>query len=163
MHSRPVYNTCCRICGNRDSAADILQEVFSAAFKKLEQFDPSRSFKSWLQGIAINMSLNWVRNEKRQLLSSAEVLDVPDENDSLTYESDVTYSVERIIQELNKLSWIQQMVFTLHTLEELTHKDIAFKLSVPESTVRSHYIRAKKQILKQLSNHGTTGGIHQGE
>lgn len=149
QYSRPVFNTCLRICGDPESARDILQEVFIVAFKKMETFDVERSFKAWLQGIAINMALTWVRKEKNKILLSSISFEIPEAIDD-SEEEEWLFSVETIIQTMQELSWIQKLIFNLHALEELTHRDIAEKLEIPESTVRSHYARARKNILANL-------------
>lgn len=150
QYSRPIFNTCLRICRDKHTAQDILQEVFTAAFKKIESFDTGRSFKAWLHGIAINLSLKWVRKEKRHLLQSLDETPQTLEEADDVAEEHADYSPAQILHCIEQLPWMQQLVFNLHAMEELTHKDIAGKLAIPEATVRSHYARARKSIISNL-------------
>jgi RNA polymerase sigma-70 factor (ECF subfamily) len=54
--------------GDPHRAEDLVQDVFAAAVKNAEQFDPSRSFGAWLRGIARNLLLMSYRDSKARLL-----------------------------------------------------------------------------------------------
>src|SRR5436190_6671011 len=55
--------------GDAHRAEDLVQDVFAAAIKNAEQFDPSRSFGAWLRGIARNLLLMTFRESKSRVLS----------------------------------------------------------------------------------------------
>lgn len=55
--------------GDAHRAEDLVQDVFAAAIKNAEQFDPSRSFGAWLRGIARNLLLMNYRESKSRVLS----------------------------------------------------------------------------------------------
>jgi len=53
-HGRQVARTVHRLLGWSDGADDVVQEVFLAAFKKLESFRGESEISTWLTRIAIN-------------------------------------------------------------------------------------------------------------
>lgn len=55
--------------GDAHRAEDLVQDVFAAAIKNAEQFDPSHSFGAWLRGIARNLLLMTYRQSKSRILS----------------------------------------------------------------------------------------------
>jgi RNA polymerase sigma-70 factor (ECF subfamily) len=55
--------------GDAHRAEDLVQDVFAAAVKNAEQFDPSRSFGAWLRGIARNLLLMSYRDSRSRVLS----------------------------------------------------------------------------------------------
>lgn len=60
--------------GDAHRAEDLVQDVFAAALKNAERFDPSRSFGAWLRGIARNLLLMSYR-ERRALVLDGPALD----------------------------------------------------------------------------------------
>ncbi|MBN1669480.1 MAG: sigma-70 family RNA polymerase sigma factor [Kiritimatiellae bacterium] len=47
-------------------ALDLTQEVFVVAYRKLDEFDPTKSVGAWLRGIARNLARNALRREFRR-------------------------------------------------------------------------------------------------
>ncbi len=56
-----VLSFCITLLARRDEAEDLAQEVFLVAWRKREQFDPSRPPGPWLRGIARNLARNLAR------------------------------------------------------------------------------------------------------
>ena len=61
---RPVYASLVRLCGDRDLAADLTQEVFRRAWQALGDFDGRSSVFTWLYRIAYNAFLNSIRHPR---------------------------------------------------------------------------------------------------
>jgi RNA polymerase sigma-70 factor (ECF subfamily) len=55
--------------GDPHRAEDLVQDVFAAAVKNAQQFDPARSFGAWLRGIARNVLLMSHRQARTRVLS----------------------------------------------------------------------------------------------
>ena len=62
-----VYRTCLAYVQNKPDAEDLTQEVFIKALNKLNQFKEQSKLSSWLIRIAINLSLNYLRDNKKRL------------------------------------------------------------------------------------------------
>jgi RNA polymerase sigma-70 factor, ECF subfamily len=58
--------------GDAHRAEDLVQDVFAAALKYADRFDPSQSFGAWLRGIARNILLMSYRESRRRALSLSE-------------------------------------------------------------------------------------------
>jgi RNA polymerase sigma-70 factor (ECF subfamily) len=68
LYGPTVYSRC-RRCGlHEDKAADVVQEVFLAAYKSVETFDQGHgtSFRAWLLGIATNKLKDQWERDRRQ-------------------------------------------------------------------------------------------------
>lgn len=62
--SRPVYGMGLRILGSRESAEELTQDVFVAAWRKAGRYDPARGrLSTWLMTIAHNMAVDRLRRE----------------------------------------------------------------------------------------------------
>ncbi|MCK4427954.1 MAG: sigma-70 family RNA polymerase sigma factor, partial [candidate division Zixibacteria bacterium] len=58
-----VINTCYHLIGNRQDAEDVSQEVFFQVYKSAQKFRREAKLSTWLYRIAVNRSLNFVRNK----------------------------------------------------------------------------------------------------
>ncbi|MCM8537709.1 MAG: sigma-70 family RNA polymerase sigma factor [Lentisphaeraceae bacterium] len=65
-HKLLVSSYIATILFNKSDVDDLTQEVFITAFNKLKDFDQSRTFTSWLVGIARFKMTNYMRSKKRQ-------------------------------------------------------------------------------------------------
>ena len=55
--------------GDAHRAEDLVQDVFAAAIKSADRFDPAQSFGAWLRGIARNLLLMEYRNSRKAALA----------------------------------------------------------------------------------------------
>ena len=63
-YTRPLYSFVWRLCGNKESSEDIVQETFLKVWKNIKQFDHSKSFKVWIYTIARNSTYDFLRKKK---------------------------------------------------------------------------------------------------
>ncbi len=61
-----VYQFCLRMTRNPGYAEDVTQEVFLRVLKKAGSFRHEGTFKGWLFNIARNITLDYLRKQKRQ-------------------------------------------------------------------------------------------------
>src|SRR6267154_1016885 len=61
-----VARWCLRFTNDRESAADLSQEIFAKAYQNLQSFQGQSRFSTWLFSIARNHCLNAVRANARQ-------------------------------------------------------------------------------------------------
>lgn len=149
-YAKAMYNVCLRIVANSTDAEDILQESFLDAFSKLNTFRHESSFGAWLKKIVVNRSVSHLRKKKLVLVEA-----VP-ENEDTAY--DQTYidehsqwEVKRVYNAINKLPDGYRIVLSLYLLEGYDHAEIGEILNVTESTSKSQYSRAKKQLVELLN------------
>ncbi len=61
----PVFNLAYRLTGSRPDAEDLTQEAFLKAFASLDGFREDRRFFSWLFTIALNLTRNHLKKNRR--------------------------------------------------------------------------------------------------
>ena len=64
--SKTTVMTLAREIKSEADASDVTQQVFVRAFRGLASFRGAASVRSWLYRIAINCSLSWIRDHKRE-------------------------------------------------------------------------------------------------
>ena len=60
---------------NREDALEVAQETFFRAFRKINSFQGDSSFYTWIYRIAVNMSIDAQRRQKRNPLDFRASMD----------------------------------------------------------------------------------------
>ena len=61
-----VFNTILRMCRNRADAADLTQTTFLKALEALGSFEARAGVYTWLFRIAVNLTISFIRGQKRK-------------------------------------------------------------------------------------------------
>src|SRR6476659_5388252 len=86
-HSPHIDAVVRRLCGDHDVAADIAQEVWIQIFRALPAYRGDSAFSTWAHRIAVNRTLNALREIKRIAKIETEVTE-----DSASFEPDTDRS-----------------------------------------------------------------------
>lgn len=133
-YERPIFNLAFRISGDYEDAMDITQTVFVKAFEKLDSFDPSRNFFSWIYRMAVNESLNFVRRRSRTVhVETDPPSRVPSPDESIVLEESRTL----LQQALARLAEDYRVVIILRHFLDLSYRQIGEVIGIPEKTVKS--------------------------
>ena len=62
------------------------------------------------------------------------------------------YTMDQIVRAIQELPEQFRVVFNMHEVEEMEYSEIAEQLGIQESTVRSHFSRARRMLREKLSN-----------
>jgi RNA polymerase sigma-70 factor (ECF subfamily) len=142
-YERPVYNAVLRICADREEARDVCQQVFIKVYERLDSYDPTRKFFSWLYRVAINETLNHVKGRRTwEPLSPA--LEYPRANPEEALEaSERDGEIQRALVLLDVK--YRLAIIARHFLN-LTYEEAAEVLSIPVKTVKSRLFTARQQL-----------------
>ena len=143
--SGAMYGICLRYSRCADDAQEILQESFIKIYKNANQYSLDKPLAAWIKTIVINTALTYIKKNYRFELHEEE--SYFDEHVELDLEFDDQETLKRMLLTfLNKLPDGYRTVFNLFVLENLTHKEIAEYLGISESTSKTQFFKAKKQI-----------------
>lgn len=138
-----------RYAGNREAAAEILNDTFFKVFTGLDKYDDRQPFKPWFRRILINAAINHLRKEKK-LPVFTDLSDLHDLADDLASLPEISPD-EDMLPILAELSPAYRTVFNLYVMEEYSHREIGEMLGIGESTSRANLARAIAHLKKILT------------
>jgi len=150
-----MFAVCLRYCANYEEARDVLHDGFVTIFTKIGQFHNEGSFEGWVRRIFVNHAMERYRNNVR-----LPVVDGVDENDLYFAEPENDEKDEwgayqlteaELLAMVDGLPQQYKVVFNLYVMDGLSHRDIAQKLGISESTSRSNLLRARSVLQKQVN------------
>jgi len=162
-----IYNLGLRLLGNKEDAADIMQETYINAYENLNKFEGKSSFSTWLYRIATNNALMKLRKEKNKKISIDEIKKIGDK----TYKRDISdwsenpssyfksNELKEVLQQaINSLPPKYKSVFILHDIEGIPISEVAsiLSLSIPAVKTRVHRSRMflREKISEYIKKHG---------
>jgi RNA polymerase sigma-70 factor (ECF subfamily) len=154
-----ILSVCWRFVRNTEQAEDIAQEVFVKAWHSLDGFRGDSSIQTWLYRIAVSMSLDFLRKEKRNkrmpFWKDASGLDAmvtePAAQGETPEEELIRQRRERILQQtLAKLPQKQRVALSLSTWDGLSNKEVADIMKTTVSSVESLIHRGRRTMKKML-------------
>lgn len=152
-HQRLFYFFYRMLWSDKELANDFLQDIFMKLIDKPELFNPKYSFKSWIFSIAHNMCKNEYRKQeiRRQYQTDGNFDCIIDESQS---ESENTKEelLAQLFAELSNLEEGHHSILLLKYKENLSVKEIAQILELPEGTIKSRLHYARLQLAKKMNN-----------
>ena len=129
-----IYATVYHMTSNHEDANDLVQETFVKAYRALKSFKGDSSFYTWIYRIAVNKTINFLKQRKNRIHLSLDDVDFNAENDpdlvalvsEKTPRRDLNLSElqEKLNSAMLKLSEHHRMVVTLHDIQGLSHEEI---------------------------------------
>ncbi len=142
-----------RLCGDRDLAADVAQEVWIQIFRALPSYRGDSQFSTWAHRIAVNRTLNALRKVRRIARVEIDVEeDTAMSQDNPETESERSFVAQSIDQAARKLSPGARTVFLLHDVEGYTHEEIARELGITTGGSKSQLFKARAKLRRMLAH-----------
>ncbi len=142
-----------------DVAEDLSQQTFLAALESADRYEPTRSFRAYLLGIANNVLLMHVRKRfrgdrasERSYMTSEGMSPSP----SLVVARQQEICV--LLQVLRTIPLERQVLLELYYWEGLSVAEIASALELEVGTVKSRLFRARAQLRTQMEELASAGG-----
>ena len=158
-----IYATIYHMTSNHEDANDLAQEAFIKAFHALKSFKGGSSFYTWVYRIAVNKTINFLKQRKNKAQMSLDDVDINAEHDpdlialisekTPRREANLNELQEKLNVAMQKLSEPHRLVVTLHDVQGLSHEEIAKIMGCNIGTVRSRLFYARQQLQAYLSDY----------
>ena len=167
-HVDLIYRYAHRLCGETESAKDLVQETFLNAYQGLKDFRGEAKISTWLYTIASRACIRMRRKRKgepehelslEEFVPTSEGefrLQVP--MDGLSPEEALQNKElrEALDQAIDKLPKKYRMALVLRDMEGLSAKEVGTIMGVNEHAVKSRLHRARLFVRRELSARGIT-------
>ena len=146
-----VYGFQLKRIQNENDAEDVTIQTFSRAFDKIDTFDESYKFKTWLITISKNIHIDILRKEKKSISPvltrhNEKLYKVPDESPTPEDKIITEQHLAKLLLDIKKLKPHYQKVINLRYFQELSYKEISAELDEPINNVKVKLLRAKKLL-----------------
>ncbi|UTW55835.1 RNA polymerase sigma factor [Kordiimonas sp. SCSIO 12610] len=148
LYQSPVRAFARRLsAGDSMFADDLAQETFIQAHRKLEGFDGSGKFVSWLYRIAYRLFLDHVRKVSRRdaIMDGHETHTECEANTEVMLE--MRYDIETAF---SYLKYEERTAITLCLSEGMSHSEASEIMDMPIGTVKSHIMRGRDKLKTHL-------------
>lgn len=150
-----TFTLALRMVGNKEDAEEIAQDTFVKAYKALHTFKGTSKFSTWLYRIVYNTSLDYIKKNKRVILS--EHIDEIHEATIGTMQNAMSYIEAKEKKELIEKALLQlpeedRVLLTLFYFEELSLKEITEIVNISYQNVKIKLHRSRKKLYQILKN-----------
>lgn len=149
-YQRPVYNLCYYMLQDAPEAEDATQEVFIRAYFKLDSYDETRKFSTWLFSIASHYCLDKLKLRRIRLVSWA---DLAEEH---RYAAEGRYQPEKALVKAETTEEVSALLMTLHPdyrtplilkyWLDMSYEEMAQTLDITVSAIKSRLFRGRKMM-----------------
>lgn len=144
-----MMGVCLRYSKTEEEALDILHDGFLKVFRYIGKYKPGTSLYSWIRRIMVNTAIDHYRKMARRRTESID--------QAYGVESDLPGAIEKVTEKeilsaVQKLTPTYRTVFNLYVIEGFSHREIAEKLEISESTSRSNLVKARSKLKGMLQH-----------
>jgi len=145
----PLFVSTVKVIGSREDAADIVQEVFFALWRRRHELALIGSLAAYLQTSVKYKAISYIEKNitRRNYLELLGSLSAANATPSAEVMLQVKQTQELIQTVINNMPAKMQRVFQLSRRERLSHREIAALLNISEETVKKH-IQHALQLIK---------------
>lgn len=152
-----ALSVCLAYADSREDACEMLNDGFLKVFRSLNELKNPEAVLPWLRRILVNTAIDYYRKRVKKAVeipaeSLGDQLSEPYRNDEAIL---AQLSAEHILAALHRLPVPYRLVFSLYVLEGYSHREIADRLNLAESTSRAHLTEANR-LLRLALNAQTT-------
>ena len=150
-YSGELYGFACNALGDRGAAEEIVQEVFTRAWKHADVYDPTRaSVRTWLYQIARHAVID---ARRRAAVRSALPRHEPPVTDAVAPSIEQAMLGWQVAAALERLTPDHRQMIRLAHFQGLTMREIAERCDLPVGTVKSrtwYALRALRLVLEEM-------------
>jgi RNA polymerase sigma-70 factor (ECF subfamily) len=157
-HTESLFRFCCYLTASPEDAEDICQETVARAMARVDSLRSGSSFRSWLFGIARNLSVDSHRTRKRMITLSRDEECSPV---MICHDNPGDHVVAReehqtVAEALGRLARNHQTVLMMREVEGMSYADIARRMDVSQSAVETLLFRARRRLKDEYLKKATS-------
>ena len=154
--SEPIFNYVLRMVGDRDRAADITQDTFIKAYRKLDTLADDASTRSWIYRIATNTAIDDMRRRRyvTPMGDDERHNRRPDPRPGPEAQVLDASIDERIQRALGRLRPNHRQCLVLSDVEDMSATQVGEVMGMSHGAVRTLLCRARGEMRRELLQEG---------
>lgn len=142
---------------DENEAEDITIRTFSKAFDKIDSFNESYEFKTWLITISKNIHIDLLRKQKSRAIHQARneeengIYELPDDSPTAEDQLIKEQNLASLLEDIKKLKPHYQQVINLRYFQELSYEEISRELNEPLNSIKVKLLRARKLLAEVIT------------
>ena len=145
---------------SKEDVEDLTIATFSKAFDKLDSYDDSFAFSTWINTIASNTLIDFFRKKDHKTISIDQQKEDEGSNNIDVVDNSLDPENHLIRKQKNKhitgmvhrLKPHYRELIILRYLDEMTYAEISKKLNMPLGSVKAKLFRARDLLMQILKN-----------
>jgi RNA polymerase sigma-70 factor, ECF subfamily len=156
QYSQPIYGYVLRMVRDHDRAADITQDTFIKAYRKLNTLADDASVRSWIYRIATNTVIDETRRRRffRPMTDDEREQGGPDPRPGPEAQLMAASLDDRIQRALMRLRPNHRQCLILSDVEDMSAHQIGEVMSLSYGAVRTLLCRARGEMRRELAKEG---------
>ena len=141
-HQSMLFRVAYTILHNHEDCADALQDALEKAWRRKDSIRNPEAFRSWMTRIVINCSRDTLRKRKITCAPLDENIPIP-----LSEDLQLSDTLKRLDEGL-------RLPLVLHYMENLSVKEIAQVMHLPQGTVKNRLHRGREKLARLIREEG---------
>ncbi len=159
LTSPKAYFIALKITRNEHDAEDVLQESYIKALEKLDEIDVSQNAMNWFFKIVSNKSKDLIKSNTPVVFESEDenfFEDIPEDKAEFCPEENLNQEELRleVMAAIDELTDEKRACIMMMYFGEMSVKEIAESIEVPESTVKNRLYTARKDLKTRFEKNG---------
>ena len=155
-HQRMIFSLALKMLCDEEEAKDIVQETFIRVWQSIRNYDPQKTFSTWVYTIASRLCIDRLKKSSRMVVLPEDEITLrrfaSDTDSQQSLENREWVSIVRMLAE--GLSDKQRLVFTLCQLEGIPSAEVEQITGLDAKQVKSNLYVARQTIRKRLKELG---------
>ena len=155
-----VFNLAMRFTRNQEDSEEVLQDVFTTLYRRLDSFQGKAAFSSWLYRIVVNAAFMKLRKRKQQTIIYFDDLkreqNISEEHLLIQRSDNISsnHELREVLQNaINKLPLQYRAVFVLRDIDGLSNEAVSEILSLSVPAVKSRLHRSRLMLRRRLQRY----------
>lgn len=140
-----MYKTTMIILKNEDDAYDALQNALIRMYQNIGKLESKEAFNSWSRRIIINCCYDLINKNKKVIDITSKMAESYEETKEDAYDCEDSF-----VQLLEQIKPELRLTATLYYYDDLSIREIAQTLDIPEGTVKSRLAVAREKLYEML-------------
>ena len=155
-----AYGMASRLVRNPEDAEEVIQDVFTTVFRKVEGFEGKSSFSSWLYRITVNAALMKIRKRKQERAVLIEDV-MPSFKDSAALRVNESQNADHLAYRrqlgealkdaISRLPEEYRPVYLLRDVDGLSSEEVGKILGISIPAVKSRLHRSRLMLRRRLA------------